>query len=170
MAAHYLTVEHQTAIAEFVRAISLKPMDIQSGDNTTMDVDFISPVHAATPVPSQKTTRLQLQNGSEIKEVLADGMNTLKGDLTRLETARDHCDQQLTGFLGDFQKIKISVEEQETSVSSVKHSQDTLLQDVLSIKEKFGQSREVSYDGTLLWKITNVAKIFSKLTFRHRHC
>jgi hypothetical protein len=44
----------------------------------------------------------------------------------------------------------------------VKHNQDILNQDLISLKEKIDDMQNVSYDGTFVWKITSFKEKMSK--------
>jgi predicted nucleic acid-binding Zn-ribbon protein len=58
--------------------------------------------------------------------------------------------------------VKISIEESQGFLQGVKHNQDIVSQDLTSLKEKLDDMQYVSYDGTLVWKITNFQEKMSK--------
>ncbi|CAF4231106.1 unnamed protein product, partial [Adineta steineri] len=58
-------------------------------------------------------------------------------------------------------QVKQSIEETTTFLNGVKQNQDILRQDTSSLKEKINDGQNVSYDGTFIWKITNVKEKMS---------
>ncbi|CAF5019941.1 unnamed protein product, partial [Rotaria sp. Silwood1] len=57
----------------------------------------------------------------------------------------------------DFSTLKLSIQETTTYLDGIKPNQEILYQEVTSLKQKFDDMQFISYDGTLLWKITNVS-------------
>jgi hypothetical protein len=51
--------------------------------------------------------------------------------------------------------LQLSVEESHGFLQGVKHNQDILNQDLISLKENIDDMQNVSYDGTFVWKITS---------------
>ncbi|CAF2911527.1 unnamed protein product [Rotaria sp. Silwood2] len=62
-----------------------------------------------------------------------------------------------TKSAGDY-KIKLSIEESNTFLEAAKHDQDIFNQDLASLQDKIDDLQPISYDGTLVWKITNVQR------------
>ncbi|CAF4871545.1 unnamed protein product [Rotaria sp. Silwood1] len=58
---------------------------------------------------------------------------------------------------GDY-KTKLSIEESNTFLKAIKHNQDIFNQDLASLQDKIDVLQPISYDGTLVWKITNVQR------------
>jgi len=54
------------------------------------------------------------------------------------------------------------VEESHNFLQGVKHNQDILNQDLVSLKEKINDMQHGSYDGMFVWKITNFQEKMSK--------
>jgi chromosome segregation ATPase len=54
--------------------------------------------------------------------------------------------------------VKLSIQEQNTFLDGLRPNQEILQQDLSSMKQKIEDSQFISYDGTLTWKISNVAE------------
>jgi hypothetical protein len=66
----------------------------------------------------------------------------------------------------DFSKQKIPIQEQNTLIDGTSMNQETLQQDLALMGQKINDMKTCSYDGTLVWKITNVQeKIGQQLMF-----
>ncbi|CAF1098343.1 unnamed protein product [Adineta steineri] len=143
--AHYLTQLHQDAILNATNLIKSQLNDTQ------MDID-----------PSQTTTTVtnptidHLQDVHEVVNVLSNGLETLNDDNQHLNNESLRVQIQLQTLTENTSQVKQSIDETTTFLSGVKQNQDILSQDALSIKEKIDDLQNVSYDGTFIWKITNV--------------
>ena len=161
MAEHYLTVKHQSALAEFVRSISFKLVHHHIGDGSAMDVDFNPQINVVTRNSGKQTTIAQLQEVSQMKDILADGMQTLRGDFERLEATFNQYTK--TNLLSEnLATLQTSIEQHRTIGSSFRPIQESMLQDVSSLKHKLMELHKISYDGTLLWKIPNIREKLSR--------
>jgi hypothetical protein len=148
MGEHYLTQQHQEAILQGIHQRRSQLLDSQ------MDT-APSRTTAATNDPA--TTRLH--KPYKTNNILPGGTETSNDDGQYLNN-------------GPFQSetgVPLSVEESQSFLQGVKHNQDILNQDVISLKEKIDDMRYVSYDGTLVWKITNFREKMGKLTNRPRN-
>ncbi|CAF4200261.1 unnamed protein product, partial [Adineta steineri] len=63
---------------------------------------------------------------------------------------------QLQTLTENIPQLKQSIEESHSFLQGLKQNQDILSQDALSLKEKICDLQNASYDGTFIWKITNV--------------
>ena len=58
--------------------------------------------------------------------------------------------------------LKLSIQEQSAFLDGIKPNQEILQQEVASLKQKVDDAQYVSYDGTLIWKITSFQEKMSK--------
>ncbi|CAF1098463.1 unnamed protein product [Adineta steineri] len=63
---------------------------------------------------------------------------------------------QLQILTENIPQLKQSIEDSHRFLAGYKMNQDILSQDASSLKEKINDLQNVSYDGTFIWKITNV--------------
>jgi chromosome segregation ATPase len=154
MEEHYLSQQHQDAILKVVHQMKSQLLGSQ------MDID---PSRITTTTTSNPAI-LQLQELYETLNILTGGVEALNDDGQRLNTESLQCQIKLQALTEESSRVQLSVEESHSFLQGVKHNQDILNQDVVSLKEKIDDMQYVSYDGTLVWKITNFREKMSKLT------
>ncbi|CAF1129396.1 unnamed protein product [Rotaria sordida] len=147
---HYKSEQHQTAIITFIRRVLSKSINDQHERGSTMDVDTLPPTTI-----SSDNANVQLQEVCQTIDILADGVSTLNEDAQRLSHESVYIRNSTDTLNRDFSALKLSIQEQSIYLDGLKPNQDVLNQDVASLKQKFDDMQFVSYDGTLLWKITN---------------
>ena len=112
-----------------------------------------------SPHNTQNTT-LELEEIDQTMNILSGGLTMLNEDRQRLIT--EHTDQQraLDAITNKLSKLKVPIQEQDAFLDGVKSNQTMLLLDTESMKQNLDDMKSRSYDGTFLWKITDVkAKI-----------
>ncbi|CAF3369017.1 unnamed protein product [Rotaria sp. Silwood2] len=152
MEEHYFTEQHQHVVMKVVRQMLLQLNDSQKNDDlsritTAGDCNFAT---------------AHLQEFYEMLNILSGGIRTLNDDQQRLSNESLQIQVTLPALTEELSKGKLSTEESNAFLVGIKHNQDVLNQDVASLQEKINDLQYVSYDGTLVWKITNVKE---KMTF-----
>ncbi|CAF0926718.1 unnamed protein product [Rotaria sordida] len=160
MPTHYMTEQHQNAIMTFVRRFIFQLASDKhrgnSGMGMSMDVD-IMPHSTTLMIPHDNNNKsAQLQEICEIIDILAGGIETLNEDIQRLSTESLHIQNTTDGLTKNFTTLQLSVQEQNIFLDGIKPNQEILHQDVASLKQKVEDMQYISYDGTLIWKITAV--------------
>jgi hypothetical protein len=110
-------------------------------------------------IDSDHTTEnatIQLQEIDQTMNILSDGVATLKEDQQRLSTEAIAYQQTLDTITKNLPKLKTSTQEQNAFLDEIKRNQDIIPQEVETMKQKINDIKTRSYDGTFLWKITNV--------------
>jgi chromosome segregation ATPase len=153
MEEHYLSQKHQETILKFVRQMRSQLLDSQ------MDTD---PSRTTTATASDPAMA-QLQELYETLNILTGGIEALNDDGQRLSNESLQSQIKLQTLTEDFSKVQLSVEESHNFLQGVKHNQDILNQDLVSLKEKINDMQYVSYDGAFVWKITNFQEKMSKI-------
>ncbi|CAF4083721.1 unnamed protein product [Rotaria sordida] len=97
----------------------------------------------------------QLQELYEMLNILSGGIETLNNDQERLSNESLQIQITIPTLIEELSKVKLSIEESNAFLEGMKHNQDILNQDLASVQEKIDDLRYVSYDGTLVWIITN---------------
>jgi chromosome segregation ATPase len=130
-----------------------------------MDVDTLP--HTTTSLADN--TNVQFQEVSETIDVLAGGIQALNEDAQRLNNESLRLQNELDALTKDFAGLKLSIQEQTTFLDEIKPSQEILHQEAASLKQKIEDLQSVSDNGSLIWKISNVAekmgRIFSIIRF-----
>lgn len=104
----------------------------------------------------------QMQEIYETINVLANGIQTLNDDTQRLSTDSIRLQTSVESLSKEFESLQLSVQEQGAFLEGVKPNQEILQQDVASLKQRVDDMQYVSYDGTLIWKITGFREKMSK--------
>jgi hypothetical protein len=151
MAEHYLTKQHQDTL---LKVLQQKKSQLFS---TQMDTD-LPPTTAEVTDP----TTVQLQELYDMLNVLLGGIETLNDDGQRLNNESLYSQIKLRTLAQDFSQVQLSVEETKSFLEGLKLNQDILKQDLTSWKEKVEDMQHVSYDGSFIWKITNVREKMGK--------
>ncbi|CAF1222580.1 unnamed protein product [Rotaria sordida] len=142
---HYLNEEHQCAIMKIVRQMLSQLVD-RSMNNDLPRITTAGDCNPAT---------IQLQELYEMFDILTGGIETLNNDQQRLSNESLQIQIILPTLTEELSKVRLSVEESNGFLKGVKHNQDILNQDLESLQEKINDLQYVSYDGTLVWKISN---------------
>ncbi|CAF4984023.1 unnamed protein product [Rotaria sp. Silwood1] len=141
---HYIT-EQQHAILKVVRQM------LSQLNGRQMDNDFSQ----ATTTETSNPGTAELQELYEMLNILSSGIETLNNDQERLSNESLQIQVTIPTLTEELSKVKLSIEESNGFLEGVKHNQDVLNQDLASVQEKVNDLQYASYDGTLVWKITN---------------
>ncbi|CAF3886979.1 unnamed protein product [Rotaria sp. Silwood1] len=142
---HYLTKQHQHAILNVVRQMLSQSNDRQ------MDIDLPRTTTAGACNPPVA----QLEELHEMLNILAGAIETLINDEQCLTNESLQMQITLPTLTEELSKVKLSIEGSNSFLEGIKHNQVILNQDLSSLQEKINDLQYVSYDGTLVWKITN---------------
>ena len=158
MEQHYLTVDHQNTLSNLIRRVTTTEPAEFSDRVFGMEIDSASIVTASTSAittPTADQVNNNMQEVYEMINVLAGGIQALNDDTQRLSTELIRMQGALDSVTQEMSSLKLSVQEQGTFLDGIKPNQDILHQDVASLKQKIDDLQNVSYDGTLIWKITS---------------
>ncbi|CAF3852413.1 unnamed protein product [Rotaria sp. Silwood1] len=97
----------------------------------------------------------QLEELHEMLNILAGAIETLINDEQCLTNESLQMQITLPTLTEELSKVKLSIEGSNSFLEGIKHNQVILNQDLSSLQEKINDLQYVSYDGTLVWKITN---------------
>ncbi|CAF3038766.1 unnamed protein product, partial [Rotaria sp. Silwood2] len=142
MAEHYLSKEHQDAVINAACALSSKNHQNNNGD-----------------------TIARFEEIYEKIDIAAGEIQMLQGDACRLNAELLHVQGSLKPVIRDVSSLKLSIEEQNAFLDAMKSKQEILTQDLASLTQKVEDMQYISYDGTIVWKITNVAEKMGKALF-----
>jgi len=126
-------------------------MNIQSDQqlkSSQMDLDL---PHTTTSTSTMVNDQL-----NQTIDVLLGSIQVLNDDTQRLSSETLRTQYLLQYISENLSKLKLAVQETNTSVEGLTPNQQILQQDLDSIKQDIEDKQAVSYDGTLIWRITNV--------------
>ncbi|CAF1083017.1 unnamed protein product [Rotaria sordida] len=147
---HYLSEQHQKIFMNIVRHLTpILPnvMYKQSEISSQMTIDLSY---------TTENDRIQLEEFYEMINLLSGGIETLNDDIQRLFIESISHKNGLDPLTKDLSILKVSIEEQNNFLDGVKMNQQVLEQDLASMEQKINDMKTSSYDGTFVWKITNV--------------
>jgi hypothetical protein len=91
-------------------------------------------------------------------DVLLGSVQVLNDDSQKLSLQNVHTQYSLQSLAEDLSKQKTAVQETNAFKESLKPNHQILLQDLDSFKRDIEDQQSTSYDGTYLWRITDVRK------------
>ncbi|UJR22226.1 hypothetical protein I4U23_025290 [Adineta vaga] len=141
---HFQSHQHQHILMKVVQQMISQHQTNHSYPTTTMTTDNTAPSH--------------FQEVEDVLGILMSGVETLIDDGQRLTRESVQLQLQLHTLAEEASQVKLSTEESRSYVEGVKQNLDILRQDLSSLKEKINDLEHVSYDGTFVWKITNVTE------------
>jgi chromosome segregation ATPase len=112
----------------------------------------------------------QLQEIYKTIDILAGGIQALNDDTQRLSNESLRLQIKNEELNRDLAALKLSIQEENAFLDGVKPNQQILNQDVASLKQKVEDMQYVSYDGTLIWKISAFKEKMGKVFLVHLFC
>jgi len=162
-----MTEQHQKAIITSVRRSIFKSSNDQYERSSGMEIDFLS--HPTTTMISSANDNrsAQLQEIYKTIDILAGGIQALNEDAQRLSDESLRLQIKEEELNRDFAALKLSIREENAFLDGVKPNQEILNQDVASLKQRVEDMQYVSYDGTIIWKISSFKEKLSEVSAIH---
>lgn len=162
MSSHYLTEQHQSILIGMVNQSIPKSID-QSEDNSyDIDMDATHAITTDMVSSGDDNPSSQLSDVYITVDTLTSGVEALNGDnqgfneqLLRTQVQKEDLDKNVSA-------IKSSVQEERIFLDALKPNQEILSQDMASLNQYVEDLESVSYDGTLIWKISSVREKIRK--------
>ncbi|CAF3566686.1 unnamed protein product [Rotaria socialis] len=101
-------------------------------------------------------SNVQQKDITETMNILAGGTAVLNDDVQRLSSESLQQSLLIEMSSQNLKALKTSCEESKNFMDALSTNMSILQQDCFSLKQKIEESQSISYDGTLLWKISNV--------------
>ncbi|CAF1039821.1 unnamed protein product [Didymodactylos carnosus] len=98
----------------------------------------------------------EVQNLYKTLSILTRGTETLSTDTNRISMELLGLNNLIETVYNDMNELKKSNGKEESSISAIKLSQETTLQELSNIKQKVEEKELASSDGTFIWIITQV--------------
>ena len=130
-----------------------------------MDVDFapnITGSLATSTTTAAETLSTSMVEVYEAINTLASGTQTLNDETLRVSSESVRLQSSVESLTQELTSLKLSIQEQSAFLDGIKPNQEILQQEVASLKQKVDDAQYVSYDGTLIWKITSFQEKMSK--------
>jgi len=150
---HFLSEQHQNVLLQF---LTRKPLQ------SVIDTDDRQLITSYTTI-SDQTSYTNPQQLDETMELLVGGIQALSDDTQRLSSESLRYQNTLEFFSEEYSKLKVAVQETNSLLDAHKANQQMLEQNLASFQQQIDDLKNTSYDGTLIWKITNVQQKIGKL-------
>ena len=150
---HLLSESHQSVMLSMLSQTMphLKPNHSnQQQTSSQMGLDL-----PQTTVSNSSTSNNKLQ---DTIDVLLGSIQVLNDDIQQLSNKALRAQCSLPALSDDLTNLKVAVQETNACTEGLKPNQQTLLQDFNSLKQDVEDQQSVSYDGTSIWRITDVQK------------
>ncbi|CAF1305150.1 unnamed protein product [Didymodactylos carnosus] len=154
---HYLTATHQQILIllllkfqDLTRLWTKDTTTTSNIDNRSQDSDLAS--HA-----SVNELYSELQKAYETSTVLTKGTHTLMLDMERISSESLRNNTLIQSLYNEISQVKMSIAEGDSNYAAIGAKQETIQQELSSLKEKVDDIEMTSFDGTLIWKVTDVA-------------
>ncbi|CAF1338873.1 unnamed protein product [Rotaria magnacalcarata] len=145
MKEHYMTEQHQKSVSKCIRQFLSHDSDRR--------IDTGCP---RTTTESYNPDTVQFEELHGVLNILVGGIEALENDAQRLSNESLQAQVTLQTLEEQLPGLKLSMEESNGFLQGVNCNLDILKQDFTSLQEKVNDLQCVSYDGTFIWKITNV--------------
>ncbi|CAM4752082.1 unnamed protein product [Rotaria magnacalcarata] len=145
MKEHYMTEQHQKSLSKCIRQFLSHDSDRR--------IDTGCP---RTTTESYNPDTIQFEELHGALNILVGGIEALANDAQRLSNESLQAQVTLQTLEEQLPGLKLSMEESNGFLQGVNCNLDILKQDFTSLQEKVNDLQCVSYDGTFIWKITNV--------------
>jgi chromosome segregation ATPase len=161
---HYMTDQHQKAILTSVHRLMFKPSNDQHEKSSGMEIDTLPHTTMTMSSSANGNFSAPLQEVYQTIDMLAGAMQALNEDAQRLSNESVRLHVQAEELNRNFAALKLSIQEDDAFLNGFKPNQEILNQDVSSLKQKVEDMESVSYDGSLIWKITAFKEKMSKVS------
>lgn len=134
---HYKGTQHQQSL---LNAVIQVKSSINSSHSTQNDI-------------------AQLQEADSTLNILSEGVSVLDEDRQRLTSESIEQQKKLDTIGKDLAKLKTSMHGQNVLFNEITSSQDNDQEELQSMTEKINQMKMRTYDGTILWRLNDFARI-----------
>jgi hypothetical protein len=148
---HFLSEKHQSVMTNVLCRTIVHQIDTESDQQlifSQMDLDL--------PHTTISTSRANDNQLYENLDVLLGGVQVLNDDMQHFSSQSLSNQCALRTVSEELSKIQLAIEETNACVEGLTPNQQILQQDFASLKQRVVDQQSASYDGTLIWKITNV--------------
>ncbi|CAF4852707.1 unnamed protein product [Rotaria sp. Silwood1] len=145
---HFLSEQHQNVLLQYLfqqkQVLMNDQLEVSSHTTITTDRE------------NDETSYSNLKPLFETANILLGGIQSLNDDTQRINSELLHHQNSIRFLFEDLSKLKISIEETHSSINAQSTSQQILEGSINSLRQQFDDLRNISTDGTLIWRITNI--------------
>ncbi|CAF5043844.1 unnamed protein product, partial [Rotaria sp. Silwood1] len=145
---HFLSVQHQSILLQYLFK------NIRHRMNGESVISSRTRIH--TDRETDETFNENPQQLLETMNMLLNGISALTDDAQRLSLESFHHQNSLRSLSEESSKLKIAIEETHSSIDAHQTNQQIFEQTLASLQQQLEEQKNISTDGKLIWKITNV--------------
>jgi len=143
-------IEENQKPARFYAHVEQEMIDLPSKVTTAASTTLVTDEDSA-----------EQEHIKETINILTGGIETLNDDIQQLSNESLQQSQLIETTEQNLAVLKLSCEESHANINALNINMTLLQQDCSSLKQKVEERQLVSYDGTFIWKITNVEEKMS---------
>ncbi|CAF2919744.1 unnamed protein product [Rotaria sp. Silwood2] len=149
---HYLSEKHQNILIKV-----LYQMQVQMENKRKSSTETNSDLSRSMSVVAVDFNTALFQELCEILDISTDELNAMASDRQeQFNNALFQCQMKYPTLTLKFLQLKVSIQEIDESLNGPTVNNDNVQMDLTNLNETIGNSQYMPYDGTLIWKITNV--------------
>ncbi|CAF1020946.1 unnamed protein product [Didymodactylos carnosus] len=99
----------------------------------------------------------EMEKCTETLSILDQGVKTLMSDNVRIASKFQRNEYSIQSPPSDHQQLKLSIDEKESFLAKIAPDRQIIQENLTKTKEDILTIEYTSYDGTLIWRITNVS-------------
>ena len=147
---HLLSEQHQSLLLKFLMQKPLERMDDTDDRQSASSYTTVSTNRTTDDTSDKKVRELY-----EMMEEVMGAIQVLNDDTQRISSESLRYQNACGNIVEEFSKAKLAVQETNSLLDAQKSNQQILEQSLASLQQEINDLKGTSYDGTLLWKITN---------------
>ncbi|CAF4633097.1 unnamed protein product [Rotaria sp. Silwood1] len=152
---HYLSYSHQKTLASIMHRFASRTTNDQHEQGSGTDVDVGQSAPSSITTTTNENVRPQMQEVYETINILTNETQTLSDHTQYLSSESIRLQSSTESVTQELSSLKLSIQERNSFLNDVKPNQNIVQENVTTLKPKTDSMQYVSYDGTLIWKITN---------------
>ncbi|CAF1215672.1 unnamed protein product [Rotaria sordida] len=145
---HLLGEQHQSVLLQYLFKHKQHLINDQS--------DMSSHTTITTDRETEETSHANLKPLFETADILLGGIQSLNDDIQHVSSELLHHQNSIRYLSDDLSKMKIAIEETHSSVDAQTVNQQILEESINSLHQQLDDFKNLSTDGTLIWRIANV--------------
>ncbi|CAF2892518.1 unnamed protein product [Rotaria sp. Silwood2] len=148
---HFLSQQHQHVLLEFLTE------KIQHLTNNKDDESIVPySTTKSTDRELDESSHVNLQQLFETMDIVISGLNVLNDDTQRLTSESFQYQRSIQSLSEDVFRLNTAIKETHSSINDHINSQQIIEEGLTSLQQQLDDQKNISHNGTLIWKITNI--------------
>ncbi|CAF1222747.1 unnamed protein product [Rotaria sordida] len=147
---HFLSEQHQSVLLQYLFKHNQHLINDQS--------DMSSHTTITTDRETKEISHANLKPLFETADILLGGIQSLNDDIQHVSSELLHHENSIRYLSDGLSKMKIAIEETHSSIDAQTVNQQIFEESINSLQQQLDDLKNISTDGTLIWRIANVQK------------